>query len=143
MTPIKIKTTCTKVPAGVSDVVTPVSIYLKLRDVFPNTLLLESSDYHGNRNSMSFVCFEPEAEFKVHNGTVTQNMPGQEPERFVPDKPQDVPALLDAFLKSFEVQSEKLPVNVSGLFGYSAYAFKFGLCKTMVLNRVFIERKMK
>jgi anthranilate synthase component I len=121
MKPIKIKTTCTKVPAGVSDVVTPVSIYLKLRDVFPNTLLLESSDYHGNRNSMSFICFEPEAEFKVHNGIVTQNLPGQQPSSFTPDKPQDVPALLDAFLKSFEVESDKLPVNINGLFGYSAY----------------------
>ncbi|MFT3740612.1 MAG: chorismate-binding protein [Breznakibacter sp.] len=121
MTPIKIKTTCTKVPASVADVVTPVSIYLKLRDVFPNTLLLESSDYHGNRNSMSFICFGPEAEFKVHKGTVTQRMPGREPEQFVPSKPQDVPALLDTFLKAFEVEGTKLPVNVSGLFGYSAY----------------------
>jgi anthranilate synthase component 1 len=121
MKPIQIKTTCTKVPAGVADVVTPVSIYLKLRDVFPHTLLLESSDYHGNRNSMSFICFEPEAEFKVHNGVVTRQLPGEDAEEFTPAKPQDVPALLDEFLKSFQVDSEKLPVNVSGLFGYSSY----------------------
>jgi anthranilate synthase component 1 len=121
MKPIQIKTTCTKVPAGVADVVTPVSIYLKLRDVFPHTLLLESSDYHGNRNSMSFICFEPEAEFKVHNGVVTRNLPGCEAEQFTPAKPQDVPALLDEFLTSFNVESEKLPVNVSGVFGYSSY----------------------
>jgi anthranilate synthase component 1 len=34
-----------------ADTVTPVSIYLKLRDRFMNTILLESSDYHGNENS--------------------------------------------------------------------------------------------
>ena len=39
-----------------ADTATPVSIYLRLRDVFPNSLLLESSDYHNRENSMSYVC---------------------------------------------------------------------------------------
>jgi anthranilate synthase component 1 len=52
----KITTTHKKLLA---DTTTPVSIYLRLRDVFPNSLLLESSDYHSRENSLSFVCCAP------------------------------------------------------------------------------------
>lgn len=44
-----------------ADTTTPVSIYLRLRDVFPNTILLESSDYHSRENATSYVCAEPVA----------------------------------------------------------------------------------
>ncbi|NLB91940.1 MAG: anthranilate synthase component I family protein, partial [Bacteroidales bacterium] len=40
-----------------ADTVTPVSIYLRLRTLYPNAILLESSDYHGHENAWSFVCF--------------------------------------------------------------------------------------
>ncbi|MBC7915500.1 MAG: anthranilate synthase component I family protein, partial [Pyrinomonadaceae bacterium] len=42
-----------------ADTTTPVSIYLRMRDVFPNSILLESSDYHSRENSMSYVCCDP------------------------------------------------------------------------------------
>ncbi len=48
-----------------ADIITPVSIYLRIRDVYPNSLLLESSDYHGNENSYSFICMKPVAGFEV------------------------------------------------------------------------------
>ena len=37
------------------DLHTPVSIYLKVRDIYPESALLESSDFHGNENSLSFI----------------------------------------------------------------------------------------
>jgi anthranilate synthase component 1 len=52
----KLETTVKKLLA---DTITPVNIYLKLRDVFAGSVLLESSDYHGNENSLSFICCEP------------------------------------------------------------------------------------
>src|ERR1700753_712226 len=52
----KLTTTYKKLLA---DTTTPVSIYLRLRDVFPNSLLLESSDYHSRENSASYICCEP------------------------------------------------------------------------------------
>jgi anthranilate synthase component 1 len=58
-----------------ADTVTPVSIYLKIRDIYPNSLLLESSDYHGNENSYSYICFIPLATFEADNGTVTETYP--------------------------------------------------------------------
>ena len=33
------------------DLHTPVSTYLKVRDIFPQSALMESSDYHGSENS--------------------------------------------------------------------------------------------
>ena len=50
-----------------ADTITPVNIYLKLRDVFAGSILLESSDYHGNENSLSFICCDPLATFRVTN----------------------------------------------------------------------------
>src|SRR5690554_4305175 len=62
MKKIAIKTSYKKMLA---DTTTPVSIYLRLRDVFPNSLLLESSDYHSRENNMSYVCCVPIAGIKL------------------------------------------------------------------------------
>ena len=51
-----------------ADTVTPVSLYLKLRDHFAYPMLLESSDYHGNENPLSIIGLDPFAEFKIQNG---------------------------------------------------------------------------
>src|SRR3954464_8003435 len=58
-----------------ADTFTPVSIYLKLRDKFPNSILLESSDYHGNENSFSFICCKPIASIQVENEAILENFP--------------------------------------------------------------------
>ncbi len=72
MTGFKIKTTSRKLLA---DIITPVSIYLRIRDIYPNSLLLESSDYHGNENSYSFICMKPLAGFEADNGFITETYP--------------------------------------------------------------------
>ena len=53
-----------------ADTLTPVSIYLKIRDKFSNSLLLESSDYGANDNSYAYVCFNPIAEISVENNFI-------------------------------------------------------------------------
>ena len=60
-----------------ADTITPVSIYLKIRDNYPNSILLESSDYHANDNSFSYICFNPIASIKVENvkATIGNNTP--------------------------------------------------------------------
>src|SRR4030066_1768972 len=58
-----------------ADTITPVSVFLKIRDIYPNSILLESSDYHGNENSYSFICFNPVATFMVDNGVYTASYP--------------------------------------------------------------------
>ncbi|MCK6618158.1 MAG: anthranilate synthase component I family protein [Cyclobacteriaceae bacterium] len=110
-----------------ADTLTPVSIYLKLRDEFPGCILLESSDYHGQENSLSMICCQPVASFILSRNTVTRNFPdGQSISNPVSSGSQ-VLASLDLFRKSFiseTASSAKLPG--AGLFGYMAYdAVKF------------------
>src|SRR6478735_12599677 len=58
-----------------ADTLTPVNIYLKLRDVFAGSILLESSDYHGHENSLSLICCQPIATFQVKDAVVTTTYP--------------------------------------------------------------------
>ncbi len=67
-----LKTTYKKLLA---DTITPVSVYLKIRDKYPNSLLLESSDYHANDNSFSYVCCNPIASIKIKNGQIEERYP--------------------------------------------------------------------
>jgi anthranilate synthase component 1 len=60
----------TQTKTVLADVQTPVSIYLKVRDIYPESALLESSDFHGNENSVSMIGFNPMARFEVNNGQI-------------------------------------------------------------------------
>jgi len=118
MTEYKIKTTSRKLLA---DIITPVSIYLRIRDIYPNSLLLESSDYHGNENSYSFICMKPLAGFIADEGLITETYPdGTSLNTYITDK-QTFNSRFSAFTDSF-VQSD-LPgdIPVNGLFGYLSY----------------------
>ena len=65
-----------------ADTTTPVSIYLRLRDVFPNSLLLESSDYHSRENSLSYVCCEPISGLVLNDGALRKTYPDGSEEHF-------------------------------------------------------------
>src|SRR5690349_23107414 len=58
-----------------ADTLTPVNIYLKVRDVFAGTILLESSDYHGHENSLSMICCDPIASFQVKGSSIEMRYP--------------------------------------------------------------------
>ena len=58
-----------------ADTLTPVGIFLTIRDQYHHTFLLESSDYHGNDHKYSYVGFEPIAEYKVENDTIHTSLP--------------------------------------------------------------------
>lgn len=111
----------TKARKLLADTITPVSIYLRIRDVFPNSLLLESSDYHGNENSYSFICLKPLAGFEVEDGTVTETFPDGNTRKSVLKENRQFNEKFRSFLNSF-VQSENQDgVVVNGLFGYTSY----------------------
>ncbi|MES2732612.1 MAG: anthranilate synthase component I family protein [Bacteroidota bacterium] len=104
-----------------ADTLTPVSIYLKLRDRFVNSILLESSDYHGNENSFSYICCEPMARFQVNTTEVLQQFPdGTEEYTALADKRQAMP-MLNAFAKRFQTEQNPFKFISNGLFGYMAY----------------------
>lgn len=60
-----------------ADTTTPVSTYLRLRDVFPNSLLLESSDYHSRENNMSYICCQPIAGIRLDRNVLEIQYPGR------------------------------------------------------------------
>lgn len=99
-----------------ADTTTPVSIYLRLRDVFPNTLLLESSDYHSRENSVSYVCADPVAGIVLQKGKLSSYFPDgtkEEKEQFV------LADEIEAFKAKFDVQPVDEQRYIStGLFGY-------------------------
>ncbi|MGI0105699.1 anthranilate synthase component I family protein [Salinimicrobium sp. WS361] len=114
----KLTTTYKKLLA---DTFTPVSVYLRLRDIFPNSLLLESSDYHGNENSFSYICCNPIAGVMVKKGLFIESFPDGT-SRETPITAQfDVPAAIHEFSKKFETNGPNFNFINEGLFGYIAY----------------------
>jgi anthranilate synthase component 1 len=113
MEKIKINTVFKK---RLADTITPVSIYLRLRDVFPNSLLLESSDYHSRENSVSYVCADPVAGIMLQNGQLSSYFPNGEKE--VKDK-FILTDEIEAFKAKFDPQSVDEQRYIStGMFGY-------------------------
>ncbi|MCF8272390.1 MAG: anthranilate synthase component I family protein [Flavobacteriaceae bacterium] len=105
-----------------ADTITPVSIYLKIRDNFPNSILLESSDYHANDNSFSYICFNPIASIKVENETILQTFPDGTSTRLKISENTDVTEEIHQFTKRFKIHSEtKFKFINNGIFGYIAY----------------------
>ena len=114
----KLKTYYKKILA---DTLSPVSIYLKIRDKFPNSMLLESSDYHGNDNSFSYICCNTIASLKIEGNLLTKTFPDQTKQNYEinPDK---VTQEIDQFTKQFEIsEAETFKFINNGLFGYTSY----------------------
>jgi len=104
-----------------ADTLTPVNIYLKLRDVYAGSFLLESSDYHGQENSLSFICCDPIASFQVDDDKLTTKYPDKSTHVEVLTNKGDVLTRLDQFRNSFKVQNVDTKYTSGGLFGYMAY----------------------
>ena len=104
-----------------ADVNTPVSIYLKVRDIYPNSLLLESSDYHSKENSFSFICMDPLAEFLVHHNEISISLPGQDRIMKTVGPENDVVTKLRQFLAVFDPESGGDDLLVDGIFGYASF----------------------
>jgi len=100
-----------------ADVTTPVSIYLRLRDVFPNSLLLESSDYHSRENSTSYVCCDPIAGITLDNGRLTKRYPDGTEVTLEAGKFELIEQI-NEFLNSFKTNAAPVKITANGLFGY-------------------------
>ncbi|MCB0396699.1 MAG: anthranilate synthase component I family protein [Flavobacteriales bacterium] len=104
-----------------ADTFTPVGMYLQLRDKFPNSLLLESSDYHGNENAFSYICCDPIATFRVEDETIHERFPdGDSRAAAIANRSQVVDALSE-FAASFEQDKAPKGMISNGLFGYMCY----------------------
>jgi anthranilate synthase component 1 len=104
-----------------ADTITPVSVYLKIRDKFPNSILLESSDYHASDNSFSYICCNPMASFKVENNQITTHFPDGSIQNETIDDKTSVTDELTQFMRKFEVSGPDLKFAYNGLFGFTSY----------------------
>src|SRR5579872_5673148 len=121
MKKIEIKTNCKQL---LSDIYTPVGIYLRLRDRFRDTVLLESTDYHAAENSYSFICINAIAGIEISDmRNIEFKLPGQAPERLAIRDLADTPGLLWEFMQKFEtVPVKERPMRTAqGLFGYTTF----------------------
>jgi anthranilate synthase component 1 len=127
MRKIEIKTTCKRMLA---DVFTPVGIYLRLRDKFRDTILLESTDHHSSENSYSFICINAIGGMEITSKeSIEFKLPGHKPEKVALKDTNEVPTLMWEFMNKFEVSKaspnggglEGASKFAQGLFGYTTY----------------------
>lgn len=121
MKKIEIHTSCKQMLA---DVFTPVGMYLRLRDRFRDTVLLESTDFHAADSSYSFIAVNAIAGMEITSTrSIEFKYPGQKPERVEINNVQEVPQLLWDFMQRFEVKSSgsKEAAFAQGLYGYTTY----------------------
>ena len=106
------------------DLYTPVSLYMRLRDLYTQSMLMESSDYHGSENAKSFIGIDPMASIQVAHGTLTMTFPdGSSVKRDIPVENSDKPKLavakaMNDFLGSFHVEGEGC--QYYGIFGFTS-----------------------
>jgi anthranilate synthase component I len=116
----KIKITTT-IKRKLADVYTPVGIYLRLRDRFRDTVLLESTDSHVAENSYSFIGINAIAGIEIRDrNNVAFKFPGQNPEKINLQKTDDLKGILWEFMNRFDTESEdpKTASLAQGVFGY-------------------------
>lgn len=104
-----------------ADTITPVSVYLKIRDKFPNSLLLESSDYHANNNSFSYICCNPVASIKIQQENIIKSYPDGSLTTEAIQKETSIPEAIQAFAAQFQTEKNAFKFINNGLFGYIAY----------------------
>lgn len=101
------------------DLHTPVTTYLKVRDLFPQSVLMESSDYHGVENNRSFIGLNPIASISISHGKATAKFPDGTQEVRDIDDHYRVDQPISDFLTRFQVEGEY--AHYCGLYGYTTF----------------------
>lgn len=120
MKKIKIETTLKKMLA---DVFTPVGIYLRLRDKYRDTILLESTDSNAAEKSYSFIGINAIAGIEITNtDSLEFKFPNQNPQRIAIENKNTVPEQVWAFMQNFEMENAvEEAAFAQGLYGYTTY----------------------
>jgi anthranilate synthase component 1 len=114
----------TTVKQMLADVYTPVGIYLRIRDKFRDTILLESTDHHVAENSFSFICINAIAGIEISsNQQIEFKLPNEQPEKMNITQQTAIPDVVRNFMQRFEVTpaENKVIKSAQGFYGYTAY----------------------
>ncbi|MBR6035567.1 MAG: anthranilate synthase component I family protein [Bacteroidaceae bacterium] len=101
------------------DLNTPVSVYLRVRDAYPQSALMECSDYHDGKNSRSFICLHPIGSVSVEHGVGVMRFPDGEETRMPITDGHNTAQLINGFLGQFRIEGEHK--NDCGLYGYTTF----------------------
>ncbi len=101
------------------DLSTPVNVYLRVRDAYPQSALMECSDYHDNKNSRSFICVHPIASVSVEHGMGISRYPDGTETRHAITKDYDTAQLITDFLAQFDIKGTDK--HNCALFGYTTF----------------------
>ena len=121
MNKVNIHTSCTKIPA---DLYTPVGIYLRMRDKFRDTILLESTDSHAGENSRSIIAINAIGGIEIMDLQKAEyKYPAQKTESLTISTKDNVTGILENFINNFNaaIPTEKIATIAQGLFGYTTY----------------------
>jgi anthranilate synthase component 1 len=103
-----------------ADTLTPVSAYLKLRDLFPNTILLESSDHSGKEHNYSYICCHPFAGIQLQEGEIVKHLPCGSVHRSIADA-SSCQEIISSFIQSFHFQDMDKECCSGRFFGHINY----------------------
>ena len=104
-----------------ADLQTPIGIYLKIRDLYPESVLLESSDHHGGESSYSFIGVQPLVRFIVQNNLISQIYPDGSQLISEISAENTVPNAFNCFLQEFSLEKDTQKQSFNGFFGYTSY----------------------
>jgi anthranilate synthase component 1 len=104
-----------------ADTITPVEVYLKIRDIYPNSLLLENSDYMLANNNYSFICFNQIGYIKIKNNEITFSYPGEAVTSMQLSKNEKVSDVIHQYLDRFETSKSDFKFLNNGLFGFMSH----------------------
>ena len=103
----------------IGDLHTPVSIYLKVRDQFPQSALLESSDYHSNENSTSYIGLRPIAQIDINRGECIESFPDNNKKQKSLSSSFPISDAINDFISHFSIEGDS--ASQCGFFGYTTF----------------------
>ena len=102
-----------------ADLYTPVGVYMRLRDIYPQSALMESSDYHDSNNSRSFIGINPIASVAIGHGESTITFPDGHTEQHHVDAEYRSDKAIHALTDTIHVEGDH--ANICGLYGYTSF----------------------
>ena len=102
-----------------ADLYTPVGVYMRLRDLYPQSALMESSDYHDQSNARSFIGLNPIASVAVGHGVATVLYPDGSSMQHGVGKDYTTDKAIHALIDNIEVEGDD--AGFCGLFGYTSF----------------------
>ena len=101
------------------DLLTPVTAYLNVRDLYSQSVLMESSDYHGVENSKSFIAINPIATVSIAHGIGSMLFPDGTVQEYAISADYDAASLINEFMSHFSIEGDGS--NYCGLYGFTTF----------------------